>query len=144
VGTRTTAGVGGAIHLMENDKNFNKFRKDASDAFRGGAPQYQDLVTFGGHRGSLIGLIVPMRSSVKTIKATVNELTWMVRNVTIVATPAGEGHMNIEFIDEYFDLVPGDRSDSYNVITTILGGIYHGAMGNSGPAVNVNWTTSLR
>ena len=43
------------------------------------------------------------------------------------------------FTDQ-FDLKPGGRGFAFDAATTDLGGVYHGAMGNSGPEVSAEWT----
>jgi len=133
------------IGLIEEDNNFRKFEAQAVTAIRNGATSYNSVnsVLLGGDRGSLLGLIIPLPSSMQTIRASVNELTWSIRNVYISATLVNNGsgrlEINYYFMDQ-FDLKPGGREAAYNITTSILGGMYHGILGNSGPDVIANWT----
>jgi hypothetical protein len=133
--------------LIMNDDNFKKFEAEALDFFLKGETIYNPTdktVLLGGDRGSLLGLIIPMKSSVQTWSATANELTWSLRNVYITATLVHGNSTNGKFtvnyhIEDDFDLVPGGRSTSYNIITTILGKIYHDWGDNTGSHVTVDW-----
>ena len=85
-----------------------------------------------------------------TWKVAMNELTWLVRSVTVYSTVQvssdGKVTMNHSFSD-IFDLrpSPGNRSDAYNKVTTILGFLYHDVLGgNDKMRVNASWTTSIQ
>ena len=137
------------IGLINDDENFKKFEAEAIFHLRNGASSFTSThsVLLGGDRGHLMGLFIPLPSSGQTFRATANELTWAVRNVYITATilhkvsPSGGLIVNYSFTD-HFDLVPGNRSSSYNIITSAMGKVYHGWMDNSGPEVNASWTKS--
>jgi RHS repeat-associated protein len=134
------------IGLINEDDNFKEFEKEALAAFSHGETEYRrgQTVLLGGNRGSLWGLIIPMPSSLQTLKVSTNELTWAFRNVYITATlvhgTSPSGHLMVEYsFRDYFDLVPGGRGAAYNITTTVLGGIYHGLLQNSGPQVDADW-----
>lgn len=84
-----------------------------------------------------------------TWKVASNELTWLLRSITLSssATVDKNGSINIShrFIDQ-FDLRPssdGERSIEYDVVSIIMGFIYHDiAGGNDLMKVKGNWTNS--
>ena len=123
-----------------------KFETEALSHLRNGDRSFRsrESVLLGGDRGSLIGLITPLPSSGQTWSATVNELTWTLRNVYITATlvhnNSTDGTFAVQYhIDDYFDLVPGGRGFAYDMGAKIAGCIYHGLLDNSGPHVTVDW-----
>ena len=132
--------------LIMADENFKKFEQEALQRLRSGDNSYTspNTVLLGGDRGSLVGLVILTPSSGQTWSATVNELTWALRNVYVTATivhgNSTDGKFTVNYhIEDDFDLVPGNRSGAYNAATRVLGSIYHGLMDNSGSHVTVDW-----
>src|SRR5688572_10333180 len=125
--------VGDALRKLQSDPAFLEYEQLIKQQGGSGLSQ----VTFGGKRGSFrkLGLLViPIvglldKDNIKTIRVASNELTWMVRNCYIQASPAPGGGINYE-LEDVFNLTPdANRSGGYRAITGVLGTIYH-KMGN--------------
>jgi hypothetical protein len=132
--------------LIMQDENFQKFEKQAIAKFGNGDQVYSNgPIGLGGDRdGPLLGLVIPMRSSLQTMSATANELTWTLRHVYITATlihnNSTTGNFTVNFrIEDKFDLSPNGSSFSYDIIAGSLGYFYHDLGGNSAPNVIVDW-----
>jgi hypothetical protein len=80
-----------------------------------------------------------------------NELSWLLRSVNIEARAIvnEDGTFTIIYhTEDILDLRPNRKSSdsdsqSYNVITTILGGIYHDKLGATEMIIEVNWSSQF-
>jgi RHS repeat-associated protein len=113
---------------------------------------YSNPIQFGGKRAP-----ESMREQCKdpfnpkykdTWKVAANELTWLVRSVTVKTvinvTKDGDITMNHSFKDK-LDLRPSEgRSKEYNRVTSIMGFIYHDVLGgNDEMTVSASWSNSF-
>lgn len=113
---------------------------------------YSNPIQFGGKRAP-----ESMREQCKdpfnpkykdTWKVAANELTWLVRSVTVKTvinvTKDGDVTMNHSFKDK-LDLRPSEgRSKEYNRVTSVMGFIYHDVLGgNDEMTVSASWSNSF-
>jgi hypothetical protein len=86
-----------------------------------------------------------------TWKVAANELSWLLRSVRIDARAMvnEDGSFTIIYhIEDTLDLKPHKKSSdsdtqSYNVITAILGGIYHYKLGATFMKIEANWSSQF-
>jgi len=104
------------------------------------ALQISRVVQFGGDRGSL----KPWESSsIDTWKVAGDELTWLLRHAHVKADVQVDtgGKVTINYrLTDTLDLRPGEgRNSAYNAATTVLGAIWHDAMGAKETTISAEW-----
>ena len=152
--------TGGAIEKLKNDPALLEFQRLVT-ARAITDPRYgksgfffqmtaEDGITFGGQRDG-----APMEEQImnpfdsaysETWDVAANELTWMVRAADVNATAfvGTDGNITINYaLDDRFDLRPdwNNKGIAYNVVTSVLGTVWHDLMGASQPNVYAYWTT---
>jgi hypothetical protein len=145
--------VGRAVDLIKDDDGFKDFASRAKAAILNGASSYQDpgSVELGGKRNSFGNLldfavspVLGVVTNIGTLKTASNELTWMLRHVTITATPyyvnGNLAGINYHLYDQFDLSGNSNRSAGYNIISNTLGGVYHGLMQYTAPTVDADWT----
>ncbi len=151
--------VGEALEKILSDPAFLEFRgKILKKIF--GSPEYGETdfvftfkggVKFGGPRdpsSMLMQFLDPGNPEYSETQAVgSNELTWMLREATVSAEVrvTKEGKITISYsLTDVFDLKPQKgRSDEYNVVTAVLGSVWHRVLGASAPEVYANWTETF-
>ncbi|HMM04725.1 MULTISPECIES: hypothetical protein [unclassified Dysgonomonas] len=100
-------------------------------------------VQFGGSRGDGQG----SWEVGKTLDVALNSLTWLIRNtdVNASATVSKDGKVKITYSlspNEKLDLRPNGSELSYDIITSVLGFLYHDIAGGSDQTkTRATWTT---
>ena len=126
---------------IQKGLNSGKLGKEAYDFL----PAEPLSIEFGGKRGSFD----PRESTFysKTLPVTANSLTWALRHATIYTyvQVQADGAMNIHYtIEDKFDLSwSSGRSLGYNVISHVLGCIYHGVLLGTAPDIHGNFETNV-
>lgn len=147
---------GDALEKIKSDPAFLAFRAEIYNAITSNPDymnsdfdfSYERQVKFGGPRdpaSMLMQLLDPNNPKYsETMAVGGNELSWMLRAAYMYAdvqvTRKGQVTISYSVYDE-FDLKPQQgRSLAYNLITHILGSVWHNALGASGPEIYATWT----
>jgi RHS repeat-associated protein len=144
-----------ALQLIQSDPRFLEFRSELMAAairnpeFGKGDFTFSSgtrSIEFGGERdpGSMFMQLLNPGEHSATQAVGSNELSWMIRHADVSADiQVSKSRITISYsLSDQFDLTPSkDRSPAYNLVTHVLGSIWHGALGASKPYVYANWTT---
>ena len=133
MGTDIVYLTGDAAQAIRTDPELESFRAElenrfsSHEEFGNGAlfDSGQEVLGFGGTRGDFLN----MDDFDQNSEVASNELTWMLRNATVKwwAESDKDGNFNVSFhINDRLDLTPSsNRSAGYNIISVILGAMYH-------------------
>ncbi len=93
--------------------------------------------------GNLIGF-----GGIGKIQSIPNELTWLIRNVYVDSSASVNKDGTIIFTHQFIDRLDlrpsADRNLPYNVITAVLGGVYHGALGAPAIDISAKWEVEIK
>ena len=130
-----------SLQFVQSDNRFGKIEFEET---------YVKCVPFGGDRAPYPmkdQFFDPLNPNYKdTWKVGANELTWLIRNVTVTTqvcvSKTGDVTMFHSFTDT-LDLRPSSgKSMEYNLTTKVLGFIYHDLIGgNDKMTVKASWTS---
>ena len=144
---------GKLIELIKKDLDMKKKEKEfigrmikSEEFIQTGKYNREFQVQFGGSRGNGDGGWIPSAA----LKAAANQLTWIIRNTTVIADAVknGDGSVTITYSlhpDEKLDLRPNGSESAYDRITAVLGHVYHDlCRGYDQMRVKATWSTTIQ